>query len=225
MESCLLNALNFMSMNLADIRKSYLLHQLDEQEAGKDPISFFLRWLSEAIDAKADEPTAMVLSTVNTDCKPSSRVVLLKGCEEGEFRFFTNYESRKGKDLAGNPFGSLLFFWKELERQVRIEGIIQKMSDEASDDYFNTRPFESRVGAIVSPQSNVIENREYLEKLFLTKSEEYTDASKLKRPSHWGGYALQPQVIEFWQGRASRLHDRIRFRLEGGIWIRERLAP
>lgn len=225
MDSYLLNALNFISMNLADIRKSYLLHQLDEQETGNDPIAFFLRWLSEAIEAQAEEPTAMVLSTVSPDCKPSSRVVLLKGCEDGEFRFFTNYESRKGRELSGNRFGSLLFFWKELERQVRIEGIVQKMTDAASDEYFNTRPFESRIGAIVSPQSKVIENREYLEKLFITKSEEYTDTSLLRRPPHWGGYALQPEAIEFWQGRASRLHDRIRFRLEEGKWIKERLAP
>lgn len=212
-------------MNLAEIRKSYLLHRLTEEEAGNDPIAFFLRWLSESIEAKADEPTAMVLSTVDENCRPSSRVVLLKGCEEGEFKFFTNYNSKKGNHLSKNPNASLLFFWKELERQIRIEGSISIISEDASDEYFNTRPAESRLGAIVSPQSQVIESREYLENLFLVKSKESGENGILKRPPHWGGYSLKPELIEFWQGRASRLHDRIQFRLVSNEWVKERLAP
>lgn len=212
-------------MNLAEIRKSYTLHQLDENEAGNDPIVFFLRWLAEAIEAQAGEPTAMVLSTVGIDNRPSSRVVLLKGCEEGEFRFFSNYQSRKGQELAGNPNASILFFWKELERQVRIEGTVVKLPGAASDEYFQSRPFESRVGAVVSPQSNVISDRKTLEEMYTAKRLEYTKAGYINRPEHWGGYALTPVSIEFWQGRESRLHDRIRFKLSEHGWIKERLAP
>lgn len=225
MPFCLLIAINFMPMNLAEIRKSYLLHQLTEDETGYDPVAFFIRWLNEALEAKSEEPTAMVLSTVDEHCRPSSRVVLLKGCEEGEFRFFSNYNSKKGKQLKKNPHASLLFFWKELERQVRIEGNITRLSSDASDEYFNSRPEESRLGAIVSPQSEVIESRNYLENLFLTKGEELSEGGTLVRPSHWGGYSLKPELMEFWQGRASRLHDRIQFRLDNNKWIRERLAP
>jgi pyridoxamine 5'-phosphate oxidase len=214
-----------MVMNLAEIRKSYMLHRLTEEDAGNDPIAFFLQWLSESIESQADEPTAMVLSTVDDSCRPSSRVVLLKGCEEGEFRFFTNYNSRKGKQLSKNPNASLLFFWKELERQIRIEGSISILSEEVSDEYFNSRPAESRLGAIVSPQSQVIESREHLESQFLAKSEEVGEKGTLTRPSHWGGYSLKPSLIEFWQGRASRLHDRIQFRLVKDVWVKERLAP
>ncbi|HLO91756.1 MAG: pyridoxamine 5'-phosphate oxidase [Chloroflexota bacterium] len=212
-------------MNLADIRKSYLLHKLDELIVGDDPILFFLRWLSEAIEGEVQEPTAMVLSTVGENSKPSSRVVLLKGCEEGEFRFFTNYNSRKGQELENNPNASLVFYWKELERQVRIEGIVSKLSEQYSTDYFNTRPFESRIGAVISPQSKVIENRDYLDKLFEEKSKEFNESGSIERPNHWGGYSLKPEMIEFWQGRASRLHDRIRFRLIKKEWTKERLAP
>ena len=225
MPFCLLIAINLLTMNLAEIRKSYLLHQLTEKEAGDDPIAFFLRWLNESIEAKSEEPTAMVLSTVDGKCRPSSRVVLLKGCEEGEFRFFSNYNSRKGKHLRKNPYASLLFFWKELERQVRVEGTVSVIPGKDSEEYFNSRPAESRLGAIVSPQSEVIEGREYLENLFLTKSEELGESGTLVRPAHWGGYSLKPDLIEFWQGRASRLHDRIQFRLVNNVWVKERLAP
>lgn len=212
-------------MNIADIRRQYLLSELNEEDAGTDPVIFFATWLSNAIESQVIEPTAMVLSTVNERCMPSSRVVLLKACEEGEFRFFTNYNSTKGIHISLNPSASLLFFWKELERQVRIEGQIHQLSSQLSDEYFNTRPAENRLGAIVSPQSQVIESREELESLYLSKMQMLKTDNELVRPEHWGGYALVPESIEFWQGRASRLHDRIRFRLKDNKWIRERLAP
>lgn len=212
-------------MNISDIRKNYMLHQLNEEDAGNDPVQFFIKWLGEAINAEAGEPTAMVLSTVDKHCRPSSRIVLLKGCEEGEFRFFTNYESSKGRQLAENPNASLVFFWKELERQVRVEGSVKKLPAELSDAYYNSRPLESRIGAWISPQSSVIDSREYLEKLYVLKRTEIETGMELLRPAHWGGYALIPTMIEFWQGRASRLHDRIRFRLVKENWVKERLAP
>lgn len=221
----MLIAPNTVVMNISEIRKNYLLHHLEEETTGNDPIEFFLQWLSEALESQVIEPTAMVLSTVGNDCRPSSRVVLLKGCEEGEFHFYTNYNSAKGKQIEKHPIGSLVFHWKELERQVRIEGIITKLAPEKSDEYFNSRPLESRLGASISPQSEVIESREFLERMFQRKSEEINASGSLSRPVHWGGYALRPDVIEFWQGRASRLHDRLRFRLYDGKWIRERLAP
>jgi len=214
-----------ITMNLSEIRKNYLIHQLNEEEAGADPIPFFLKWLAQAIESEVPEPTAMILSTISASYKPSSRVVLLKGVEGSEFRFFTNYNSAKGADISKNPVGALLFFWKELERQVRIEGDIEKISPEESDAYFNTRPIESRIGAIISPQSMVVENRAYLENLFTIQSELIKSEATLKRPQHWGGYALKPELIEFWQGRASRLHDRIRFKWVNNNWIKERLAP
>jgi pyridoxamine 5'-phosphate oxidase len=212
-------------MKLAEIRKQYLLNELKEEEVGNDPLSFFNKWLSEAISAGVPEPTAMVLSTISSDNKPSSRVVLLKSCEEGRFIFFTNYHSAKGKQLESNPNASVLFFWKELERQIRIEGSTVKLSEETSDEYFNSRPAESRLGAIISPQSQVIESREAIEKLYESKIYLLDNQKDLVRPQHWGGYALIPESIEFWQGRASRLHDRIRFRKADNLWIRERLAP
>lgn len=212
-------------MKISEIRNNYLLHQLEEDEIGNDPIRFFTQWLSEAIEAKVIEPTAMVLSTVSKDCRPSSRVVLLKGCEEGEFRFFTNYSSAKGQQIDNHPIGSLVFHWRELERQVRIEGAIIKLSAELSDEYFDSRPLESRIGASISPQSEVIESREFLERLFQIKGAEIRASGSITRPVNWGGYALKPDLIEFWQGRASRLHDRLRFRLIGNEWFRERLAP
>lgn len=216
---------NRNTMNLSEIRTNYIKHKLDEQETGEEPLPFFLKWLSEAINAQVIEPTAMTLATADSSGHPSSRIVLLKGIENGEFRFFTNYDSRKGKEISDNPSGCLLFFWKELERQVRVEGNINKISTEESDAYFSTRPIESRVGAIVSPQSRIIENREYLDNLYALKILELDSEEKLKRPSHWGGYGLIPERIEFWQGRESRLHDRIQFRLDNKSWIRERLAP
>lgn len=212
-------------MNLSKIRNNYLLHQLTEEEVGNDPIIFFEKWMLQALESKVLEPTAMALSTVDADLKPSARIILLKGVEDSNFIFYTNYNSRKGKQIASNPSAALLFFWKELERQVRIEGYIKRISTKASDDYFKSRPFESRIGSIVSNQSEVINNREYLETLFKEKIEKYNSTDDIKRPDNWGGYALYPQLIEFWQGRASRLHDRIQFRLKDSVWVKERLAP
>ncbi|MGE5383469.1 MAG: pyridoxamine 5'-phosphate oxidase [Omnitrophica WOR_2 bacterium] len=212
-------------MNLSKIRNNYLLHQLTEEEVGNDPIIFFEKWMLQALESKVLEPTAMALSTVDADLKPSARIILLKGVEDGNFIFYTNYNSRKGKQINNNPSAALLFFWKELERQVRIEGYIKRISTKASDDYFKSRPFESRIGSIVSNQSEVINNREYLETLFKEKIEKYNSTDDIKRPDNWGGYALYPQLIEFWQGRASRLHDRIQFRLKDSVWVKERLAP
>lgn len=212
-------------MDLSKIRNNYLLHQLTEEEIGNDPIIFFKNWMSQALESEVMEPTAMSLSTVDTDLKPSARIVLLKGIEEGNFIFYSNYNSRKGKQINDNPFAALLFFWKELERQVRIEGYIKRISTKASDEYFNSRPIESRIGSIVSNQSEIIINREYLEDLFRAKKQEYNSTDNIKRPDNWGGYALYPQLIEFWQGRDSRLHDRIQFRLKDSEWIKERLAP
>jgi pyridoxamine 5'-phosphate oxidase len=219
------NFTQFALMNLSEIRKNYILHQLNEEETGSNPVEFFQKWLTQAIVSEVHEPTAMVLSTISADNKPRSRVVLLKGLQDDSFIFYTNYESAKGKEIKNNPAGALLFFWKELERQVRIEGHIEKVSSEESDRYFNSRPLESRIGAIISPQSMVVENRAYLESLFISQSERILSEEDIKRPQHWGGYSLKPELIEFWQGRASRLHDRIRFRLVNGQWEKERLAP
>ncbi|NTW24975.1 MAG: pyridoxamine 5'-phosphate oxidase, partial [Lentimicrobium sp.] len=161
---------------------------------------------------------------VSVDGKPSSRMVLLKGIEDGKFKFFTNYSSRKGQELVGNPYMAMLFFWPELERQVRIEGKAGKIPGDESDIYFNSRPLESRIGAIASPQSKVISSREALEE-FYNNIAQTVSPEKVVRPEYWGGYALEPDSVEFWQGRAGRLHDRIRFRKAGSNWIKERLAP
>lgn len=205
-------------------RKDYALHSLDEENALQNPFDQFQQWLKEAIDAQLEEPYAMVLSTVGADGKPSSRVVLLRkySAEQG-FVFFTNYLSRKGQELAMNPNACLLFFWQELERQVRIEGVISKVSPELSDEYFASRPLPSQLGAIVSPQSQKIPNKTFLlEKLDAIDIMNY----KPKRPEHWGGYSLQPHYFEFWQGRPSRLHDRLIYELQpDSSWKLSRLAP
>jgi len=211
-------------MNLAEFRKDYIKHSLDVMIVGNDPVKFFSGWLNEAIISGVQEPTAMAVSSVSADGKPSSRMVLLKGIEEGEFIFFTNYTSRKGQELDGNPNMAMLFFWPELERQVRIEGKVEKIPGDESDIYFNSRPLESRISAIASPQSKVISGREELEKLY-SHAAEVSLPEVIKRPEYWGGYSLRPDSVEFWQGRSGRLHDRIRFRKDGSNWIKERLAP
>lgn len=210
-------------MNIADIRKEYTLEKLDADSVKNDPIDQFNNWLEEAMKAEILEPTAMHLATVSAEGKPSGRIVLLKGIDTG-FLFFTNYESKKGQDLAINPFASLTFYWAELERQVRIEGSIEKVSKDISEKYFHSRPKGSQIGAIVSPQSQVITDRSVLEEKIVSLEKQYQD-SLPPRPEHWGGYRLLPIALEFWQGRASRLHDRIRYRKEGINWIVERLAP
>ena len=210
-------------MGIADIRKEYTLQTLDLDSVKLNAIEQFNTWFAEALNAKIIEPNAMHLATVSAEGKPSGRIVLLKGVDTG-FLFFTNYESRKGKEIAQNQYVSLTFFWAELERQVRIEGKIEKVSKEISDQYFHSRPKGSQIGAMVSPQSQVIADRLLLEQKIEELTEKYKDELP-PRPSHWGGYRLLPEIIEFWQGRPSRLHDRIRYTRENHVWKIERLAP
>jgi len=211
--------------NITRIRKEYSLEKLHETTAHPDPMKQFSAWWQQAVKAGIDEVNAMTLSTASLDALPSARVVLLKGFDDRGFIFFTNYNSYKAKQLQENPKACLSFFWKELERQVRITGIVQKISSKESDDYFDSRPEGSRIGAIVSPQSSVIESREWLDNEFRKKENELK-GSEIKRPSHWGGYLVKPVIFEFWQGRASRLHDRLQYTLQdNGQWIMERLAP
>ena len=210
-------------MNIADLRKSYEKAELNEQASHADPLQQFGQWLTEALNAELPEPNAMTLATVGSDLRPSTRVVLIKGYDARGIVWYTNYQSRKGQELAGNPFAALQFHWVELERVVRIEGRVEKVSDEESDAYFHSRPLDSRIGAWASPQSEVITGRGVL----VANAARYGAKFLLQppRPPHWGGYRLVPERWEFWQGRKSRLHDRLRYRLDGGQWLRERLAP
>lgn len=210
-------------MKLADLRKSYERAELDEKASHPDPRLQFEQWLQEAIQAELPEPNAMTVATVGEDGRPSTRVVLIKGCDERGIVWYTNYESRKGRELSAHPMAALQFHWVELERVVRIEGAVQRVSDEESDAYFASRPLDSRIGAWASPQSQVIEGRSVL----VANAAKYSAQFLLNppRPPHWGGYRLVPDRWEFWQGRKSRLHDRLRYRLQGGAWLRERLAP
>ncbi len=209
--------------SIADLRKSYERAELDESASHPDPLTQFGQWLQEAIAAKLPEPNAMTLATVDAELRPSTRVVLIKGLDERGIVWYTNYESRKGQDLAGNPYAALQFHWVELERVVRIEGRVEKVSAEQSDAYYASRPLDSRIGAWASPQSQVISGRSVL----VTNAAKYGAQFLLQppRPPHWGGYRLVPDRWEFWQGRKSRLHDRLRYRLDGSVWVRERLAP
>jgi pyridoxamine 5'-phosphate oxidase len=208
---------------LSEFRKSYELGELDEAQASDGPLALFNRWMEEAIAHDVSEPTAMTLATVGADGRPSTRVVLLKGCDPRGFVWFTNYESRKGRELAHLPFAALQFHWVEMERVVRIEGRVEKTSAQESDDYFKSRPLDSRLGAWASPQSQVIGSRAVLVANAAKAAVQH--GLNPERPPHWGGYRLVPDRFEFWQGRRSRLHDRLCFRLDGGHWLRERLAP
>jgi pyridoxamine 5'-phosphate oxidase len=208
---------------LSEFRKSYELGELDEAQATNGPLVLFQQWLDEAIAHDVSEPTAMTLATVGQNGRPSTRVVLLKGCDARGLVWFTNYESRKGEELAINPWAALQFHWVEMERVVRVEGRVDKTSAEESDDYYKTRPLDSRLGAWASPQSRVISTRAVLVANAAKAAVQH--GLNPERPPHWGGYRLVPDSFEFWQGRRSRLHDRLRFRLEGGDWLRERLAP
>jgi len=210
--------------DIAHLRKSYERAELDETHSTSAPLQQFERWLHEALTGKLPEPTAMTLATVGPDGRPSTRVVLLKGCDARGFVWYTNYESRKGRELAANPQAALQFHWVELERVVRIEGRVEKTGAEESDAYYRTRPLDSRIGAWASPQSRVIPGRGVL------VSEAARIGAKFlldpPRPPHWGGYRLVPDRFEFWQGRRSRLHDRLRYTLQAdGTWLRQRLAP
>jgi pyridoxamine-phosphate oxidase len=211
--------------DIQDIRSEYLSASLSEKDTHNDPIKQFEKWFNEALEAEVQEPTAMTLATATSDGRPSARIVLLKGFDNNGFVFYTNYLSRKGKEIAKNPLGALLFFWETLERQVRIEGVIEKVSREDSEKYFQTRPRASQLGAIASPQSQEIADREILEKKYGEAEAEYADKDILK-PSYWGGYVLKPRLVEFWQGRESRLHDRILYKkIDNQNWKKVRLAP
>jgi len=211
---------------LADLRQTYSQRTLTEADVQPDAVRQFQAWLDEALAARLDEPTAMTLSTVNEAGQPAARIVLLKGLPDDEgFLFFTNYESRKGQELATSPLAALTFFWPGLERQVRVEGRVEKASEEVSTEYFQSRPRSSQVGAWASPQSQPIRSREELEQREQDVAARFAELEPLPRPEHWGGYVLRPHRVEFWQGRPSRLHDRIVFELHGGNWRTSRLAP
>ena len=214
-----------MQNDIAGIRKNYSQKTLSEESIESDAIRQFDKWWQEAIASDIDEVNAMTLATASADGIPSARIVLLKGFSDKGFIFFTNYDSYKGKQLLENPKACLVFFWKELERQVRVTGIVQKTSAQESDEYFHSRPLASQLGASISPQSTIIENREWLEKKY-NEFEKQNSPETFERPSHWGGFIVQPVIIEFWQGRPSRLHDRIEYSLqENGEWKYVRLAP
>ena len=212
-----------MDQDLAQLRKSYERDALDEDSAAPDPLQQFDRWLQQALQAQLPEPTAMTLATVGAGGRPSTRVVLLKGCDARGLVWYTNYASRKGRELQANPQAALQFHWVELERVVRIEGRVEKVEPELSDAYYASRPLDSRIGAWASPQSEMISSRGVL----VANAAKFGAKFMLQppRPAHWGGYRLVPDRWEFWQGRKSRLHDRLQYRLQGDAWTRERLAP
>ncbi len=214
-----------MTGRIADIRKNYAKKKLLEKKAAADPLKQFTKWWKQAVESDILEINAMTLATASADGTPSARIVLLKGFDEKGFSFFTNYESFKGRQIAENPKACLVFFWKELERQVRITGLIEKLDDRINDEYFHSRPQESQLGALTSPQSQVIEGRDVLDNRFKELKKEYKK-KEVPRPEHWGGYLVKPVIVEFWQGRPGRLHDRLQYTLQdNGEWKLERLAP
>ena len=211
-------------MSIADLRKDYKLASLDENDVDRDPLVQFEKWLNEAINAALPEPTAMTLATIGSSGRPAARIVLLKVADARGFAFFTNYDSHKGQELAANPWAALVFHWVELERQVRIEGRVEKVATDESAEYFSKRPLLSRIGAWASPQSQVIPGRQWLEQAFTATGKRFGETVPL--PPFWGGYRVIPETMEFWQGRQSRLHDRLCYRRDPNqAWIAERLAP
>jgi len=210
---------------VANFRNEYISEGINEETLKSNPIDQFEVWFNEAVTNKLNEPNVMSLSTIQTDGKPSNRILLLKGFDERGFVFYTNYGSRKGKEIEGNNHAAMTFLWLELYKQVRIEGTLQRVSDEESDTYFNSRPRGSQIGAWVSPQSQPINGRHELERKVEEIEARFKDRP-VTRPENWGGYCLTPKVIEFWQGRASRLHDRIEYRIDdNSVWVKQRLAP
>ena len=213
-----------MKKAIADLRIEYMRETLDESSVAQDAIEQFTKWWTEAVNSNIDEVNAMTLATATKEGIPSARIVLLKDYDEKGFIFFTNYKSVKGEEVEMNPHAALVFYWKELERQVRIQGRTEKITSEESDEYFHSRPAGSRIGAWASPQSRVIESRQVLDENVKRFTEKFND--NIPRPSHWGGYRVLPSTIEFWQGRMSRLHDRIRYtKTSDNKWLIERLAP
>ena len=213
-----------MKASIADLRRNYTRYGLHESQAPDEPFSLFATWFEQAVEIETTEANAMMLATVDDAGQPHLRTLLLKGVDEQGFVFFSNYQSAKGEQLRTHPRAAMTFWWHDLERQVRIEGVIERISDEESDAYYHSRPLGSRLGAWASPQSQVIEGREVLERNLAELEVKYAEQSP-PRPPHWGGYRLRPELVEFWQGRPSRLHDRLRYRLEDSVWRRERLAP
>lgn len=213
-----------MSNNIADIRKTYALGSFNKTDANANPFEQFAIWWQQAVNSQIDEVNAITLATVDAFNKPHARTVLLKGFNSQGFNFYTNYHSNKGQQIAANPSGAIVLFWKELERQIRLEGTIIKLPQTESDTYFNSRPYGSKIGAVASPQSQVIPNRQWLETQEKTILATNTQAT-IKRPTNWGGYQLQPTSFEFWQGRPSRLHDRIVYTHTNNTWLISRLAP
>ena len=211
-------------ISIADIRKDYKLRSFLEEDAAADPFAQFTVWWNDALTSNIEEVNAMTLATVNAEGKPSARIVLLKGMSEGGYEFYTNYESDKAKEIAGNNNVALIFFWKELERQIRIEGTAKKAPANVSDNYFNSRPVGSRIGAWSSPQSKIIPSRDVLEKTVKANREKFA-GTEITRPEFWGGYIVEPVLFEFWQGRSNRLHDRIEYVKKESEWIKRRLAP
>ncbi len=210
--------------SIADIRREYMRHSLNEHEVLKEPLAQFQVWFNEALDAQVDEANAMTLATATAGGTPSARIVLLKGVDDRGFTFYTNYNSAKGRQLSENPQAALVFFWKELERQVRISGPVSRLSEEESDEYFSSRPEGSRIGAWSSPQSEEIASREILNN-WVTEREQMFKGNSIERPPFWGGYLVKPVLVEFWQGRPNRLHDRLLYSLAEGAWSIKRLAP
>ncbi|MBS1579615.1 MAG: pyridoxamine 5'-phosphate oxidase [Bacteroidetes bacterium] len=212
-----------MLSSIADIRTDYKLQTLNEADVAANPFQQFTKWWNQAIQSKVAEVNAFTLATASKAGKPSARIVLLKGYDENGFVFFTNYNSHKGQELIENPFAAIVFFWNELERQIRIEGMVEKISQQESEEYFHSRPAGSQIGAWASPQSTVIPNREILEQ----NETEYKNkfGENIPKPPHWGGFIIKPVLFEFWQGRSSRLHDRIQYTPQNNNWKIERLAP
>jgi len=210
--------------DLANIRKTHSLGRLLEEEIGEDPFELFHSWLKLAVEKNLPEPNALTLATCSRDGRPSARMMLLKELDASGFVFYTNYESRKGRDLQENPMAAILFYWYDLEKQVRIEGKIEKLTREETIKYFHIRPRESQIGAHASKQSSIIPDRKFLDASYEKLEKKYENA-EIPVPDYWGGFRLIPDIMEFWQGRPSRLHDRIRFRKENGKWIKERLSP